>query len=191
MCLCWWVQSWSTCRFLFCSASFSTWAWPQWAASSSSSALNWCLNLWSITLMSATWGGWVLWFYCQLLKKNNEGYKSLLWSHWYISPFYGVTDTLYFGLLVTFPRGFKARVGSLIYTWWTFMYYISLRFTSGATHVNLLACQHCIQAILSHTPVRRYIGGARVVFQSFSKCIREIVMQPVLISKITLISHRL
>ena len=34
-----------------------------------------------------------------------------------ISPFCGATDNPCFGLLVMFPPGFKARVGSLIHTW--------------------------------------------------------------------------
>ena len=37
----------------------------------------------------------------------------LLWRHWYPC----------FGLLVTFPPGLKARLGSLIHTWWRCMWY--------------------------------------------------------------------
>ena len=41
-------------------------------------------------------------------KKKIGGHESFLWGHWYPC----------FGLLVTSPLGFKARVGSLIRTWW-------------------------------------------------------------------------
>ena len=41
------------------------------------------------------------------LKKFFGGHESFLWGHWYP----------YFGLLVTFSLGFKARVGSLIRAW--------------------------------------------------------------------------
>ena len=44
----------------------------------------------------------------------------------------GATDTQFFGLLVTSPLGFKARVSSALAEAYV-IYICSLRFTSGAT----------------------------------------------------------
>ena len=40
-----------------------------------------------------------------------------------MSPFCGATDTPVFGLLMMSPLGFKAKVGSLICTWWRHTFY--------------------------------------------------------------------
>ena len=47
-------------------------------------------------------------------KKNFGGHKSFLLGHWYPC----------FGLLLTSPPGFKARVSSLIHTWLRSMWYM-------------------------------------------------------------------
>ena len=49
------------------------------------------------------------------------------------------TDNPCFGLLVTSPLGFKARVGNLIYAWQRHTCYSSMRFTTGVTPADLLA----------------------------------------------------
>ena len=46
-----------------------------------------------------------VWEFSSFFKKIFGGHKSLLWGHWYP----------YFGLLVTSPLGFKARVGSALF----------------------------------------------------------------------------
>ena len=48
-----------------------------------------------------------------------------------------------FGLLVTSPLGFKARVGSLIHTWQG-----QTRYTSGATLANRLAAEQALVGLV-------------------------------------------
>ena len=72
------------------------------------------------------------------------GHESFLWGHWYP----------YFGLLVTSPLGFKARVGSTLFELSGGIHVTltcSLRFTSGVTPADLLAASMAAEPSLSHT----------------------------------------
>ena len=72
------------------------------------------------------------------------GHESFLWGHWYPC----------FGLLVMSPLGFKARVGSLICTWWrcTCFPEIHLWFDT----CQPLGGQHGSQADFFHIPATRH-----------------------------------
>ena len=71
--------------------------------------------------------------------------------------FCGATDTC-FGLLVTFPLGFKARVCRLIHTWlWHTCY---RRFTSDATSADLLVASMAAKPF-SSTYLQAGIGGVQ------------------------------
>ena len=67
-----------------------------------------------------------------------------------MSPFCWATDTPVFGLLVTSPLGFKARVGSALFALGEGIRVAHyLRFTSGATPADLLAANMAAEPISS------------------------------------------
>ena len=66
-------------------------------------------------------------------------HKSFLWGNWYPC----------FGLLVMFPLGFKARVGSCIHACRGIYVTCSLRFTSTATAANLLVASMAVKQFSS------------------------------------------
>ena len=78
-------------------------------------------------------------------------HKSFLWDHWYPC----------FGLLVTSPLGFKARVGSLIHTWWGHMCYMFPEIHLWCYTCWPLGSWYGSQAILFHILASRYWWGSK------------------------------
>ena len=81
------------------------------------------------------------------------GHKSFLWGHWYPC----------IRFLVMSPLGYKARVGSLICTWWRhhrqMLYWLS--YASSALKWNIRCFQSCLsvsQSLCQH--VCSYRGGS-------------------------------
>ena len=85
------------------------------------------------------------------LKKFFGGLKSFLWGHWYHC----------FGLLVTYPLGFKARVGSLIPTWQRHMCCIFPEIQLWCDTCWPLCGQHGNQIFLFNIPVSSCWWGSK------------------------------
>ena len=89
-------------------------------------------------------------FLC-FLKIIFGGHKSFLWGRWYPC----------FGLLVTSPLGFKARVGSLIHTWQRHMCYMFPEIHLLCDTCQYLGGQHGSWAVLFHIPASRFWLGSK------------------------------
>ena len=73
----------------------------------------------------------------------------------------GTLISLLYRLLVMSPLGFKARVGSLIRTWWGCTYYTFLEIHLLCITCWPLGSQHGSWAILYHVPVSRHWWGSK------------------------------
>ena len=78
--------------------------------------------------------------------KNQLFKKTFQWTHVH----FGATDTPCFRLLMTSPLGFKARVGSLIHTWWRHMCYTFLEIYLWCDTFAGIYGQHSCQSISPH-----------------------------------------
>ena len=79
------------------------------------------------------------------------GHQFFLWGHWYPR----------FGLLVTSPLSFKARVGSLNSTWWRHMCYMFPEIYLWCNTCSPPGSRHGSQADLFYEPVSRHWWGSK------------------------------
>ena len=95
---------------------------------------------------------WVMegraWYMTQVL----SFYQSFLWGHWYPC----------FGLLVTSPPGFKAKVGSVIHTWWRCMHCTISEIYLWCNTCWPLGGQHGSWTDLFDIPASRYWWGSNL-----------------------------
>ena len=77
---------------------------------------------------------------------------------------------------MTFPPGFKARVGSIICTWQRHMCYTLPRFISGVTPANLLAVSMTAEGSLPHTCKQALVGLETGTYHAADECSTDCAM---------------